>query len=217
MHLLTVLRRKPGDSFDAGIVNGPRGRGTLTRLTDDTLAFSFAPSLPAQPADPLTLILGLPRPQTARDVLRDATTLGVAALVFVITEKTEPSYAQSKLWSTGEWRRHVLAGAEQAFDTRVPDVRWGSTLATTLGDLAAGDVRLALDNYESPAPLGQCQLQPGQRVTIAIGGERGWSPAERDTLRGHGFALHHLGARVLRTEVACAAALTLVRAKLGLM
>lgn len=215
-HVLRVLRRNVGESFDAGVVNGPRGKATITAITREGVAFSFAPVV-APPARPsLTLVVGLPRPQTARDVLRDATTVGVGALHFVTTDKAERSYAQSTLWSSGEWRRQVLVGAEQAFDTAVPDVTHGRPLAELIGALEPGTTRIALDNYESAQPLADLPLAPGSAVVLAIGSERGWSAAERELLRGAGFAFAHLGARVLRTETAVVAALTLVRAKLGL-
>jgi len=223
VHLLDVLRRRVGDSFDAGIVNGPRGKATLTHLAADALTFSFAPTTPIPSAAPLTLLVGLPRPQTARDILRDATTLGVGALHFVRTEKAESSYAQSTLWSSGEWRRHIIAGAEQAFATRIPEVTHGQPLATALANLPTlpriASTRLALDNYESPFSLGQLTLSPDSAapVVLALGAERGWSAAERDLLRAHGFTFVHLGERVLRTETAVTAALAIIRAKLGLM
>jgi len=214
-HLLDVLRRQPGDEFDAGLINGPRGRGTLVAVnaTDVTLAFAWGE--PPPPADPITLVVGLPRPQTARDILRDATTLGVAALHFVACEKSDPGYARSTLWSTGEWRRHVLAGAEQAFDTRVPGVFHGGTLAGTLAQLPDSAARLALDNYEAEIPLSKCELTAESAVVLALGPERGWSAADRAQLRANGFRLAGLGPRVLRTETAVIAALVLVKATRG--
>jgi len=217
-HILEVLRRQIGDTLDAGIINGPRGKATLTKVTADALMVSFAgEAAPATPP-PLTLIVGLPRPQTARDILRDATTLGVAAIHFVRTAKSEPSYAQSTLWSTDEWRRHAIAGAEQAFDTRIPEITHGRFLVDILSALPAAPAttRIAFDNYESPLPLGQIQCAT-YHVTLAVGAERGWSAEERGLLRGHGFSFAHLGARVLRTETACVAALAIIRTKLGLM
>ena len=215
-HLLQVLRRGVGDTFDAGIINGPRGQATLCSVTDKLLSFSFSERDPAPAREPISLIIGLPRPQTARDILRDATSLGIAGLHFVQTEKGESSYAQSTLWSSGEWRRHLITGAEQAFATRIPEVTWGRTLADVVASFSTG-TRLALDNYESPAPLSQCQVSRDHPVVLAIGGERGWVATERATLRACGFQFHHLGARVLRTETACSAALAIVRARLGLM
>ena len=217
VHIIEVLRRKAGDSFDVGLINGPRGKATLDQISDDTLTLSFAWSpLPAAP-DPVTLLVGLPRPQTARDVLRDATTLGVAAIHFVRTERTEASYSQSTLWSSGEWRRHLITGAEQAFDTRLPEITYTRSLSNALAALAGPDVRIALDNYEATVRLGDVQIDAGQPHVLAIGGERGWSASDRELLRRHQFTFAHLGHRVLRTETATIAALSILRMKLGLM
>lgn len=217
VHLLDVLRRKVGERFDAGLIDGPRGKGTLVAVDERTLTLTFTWEATAAPPEPITLLVGLPRPQTARDILRDATTLGVAALHFVATEKGERSYAQSTLWSSDEWRRHLVTGAEQAFDPRLPRVAHGQTLAATIAALPATSTRLALDNYEAARALGESEFTRDQPTILAIGGERGWSATERDLLRAAGFSLVHLGSRVLRTETAVVAALAIVRAKLGLL
>ncbi len=220
VHLLQVLRRRVGDTFDAGTVNGPRGTGTLTAIAADALTLTFVWGGETPPLDPITLVVGLPRPQTARDILRDGTSLGVAAMHFVRTDKGEASYALSTLWTGGEWRRQLIAGAEQAFDTRLPEVTWGRPLLEVVGQLPERAGRVALDHYEAGAALAQCPLPAGPlpaSLVLAFGPERGWSNAERAALRGAGFALAHLGHRVLRTETAVTAAVTLVKARLGMM
>jgi RsmE family RNA methyltransferase len=222
VHLLRVLRRREGDTFDAGLIDGPRGRGTLAAIGPDALALTFAWGDAPPPLDPLTLILGLPRPQTARDILRDATALGVAAMHFVTTEKGEPSYGRSTLWMSGEWRRQVIAGAAQAFATRLPEVSHGRSLVEAVGRLPDGIARIALDNYEAEVSLAHLPLTPARSpvpagapaVALALGAERGWSAAERAGLRGGGFVFAHLGPRVLRTETAVTVAVALIRAKL---
>jgi len=215
-HILEVLKRTPGDTFDAGFINGPRGKATLTAVTPDSLTFTFTPTHTPPPAAPISVIVGLPRPQTARDILRDLTTLGVASIDFVTTEKTDPNYGRSTLWSSDEWRRHIIAGAEQAFDTQLPRITHTHTLSDLLATLPASSTRLALDNYESPRALGSLE-NPSPPIVLAIGPERGWSARDRDTLRAARFNFVHLGARVPRAESACLAAVTLIRAKLGLM
>ena len=196
-HLLEVLRRNVGDSFDAGVVNGAQGKGVLTAIGPTMVNFSLTLGPEPDPLPSITVVVGLPRPQTARDILRDATTLGATSLHFVRTEKTEPSYAASSLWTGGEWLRHVVAGAEQAFDTRVPVVAATSTLAEAISTESgsANGSRIALDNYEAKVPLSA--MNPGLPLTVAIGGERGWS------------------ARDLRTETAVVAALAILRGRLG--
>ncbi len=217
-HILDVLRRSEGDIFDAGAVNGPRGKATLASLTADALTLAFTWDAPLSALPPTTLLIGLPRPQTARDILRDATTLGATCIHFIATERADPNYATSTLWTSGEWRRHCLNGAAQAFDTRIPEVTWTHTLASALASLPASATCIALDNYESPASLRVCHLirdKPSDStggLVLAFGPERGFGPADREALRSSGFALNHLGTRVLRVETAVVAALAITRA-----
>ncbi|WP_438481066.1 16S rRNA (uracil(1498)-N(3))-methyltransferase [Oleiharenicola lentus] len=213
-HILDTLRRKPGEPFEVGIINGPRGQAKLRATNSPSLKLDFEWTAEPLPPPPLHLIIGLPRPQTARDILRDATTLGVAAIHFVRTEKGEPSYASSSLWQSGEWRRHLITGASQAFSTQLPVVQSSQTLAEAVATLPATN-RIVLDNYESAEVLSKCAFAANQPVTIAIGSERGWSSGERNFFRDQQFTFAHLGTRVLRTETAVVAALTLVKAKLG--
>ena len=226
LHVLDVLHRREGDLFDVGLINGPRGKATLKTLTHDAIALTFSWTETPPPLPPLTLLIGLPRPQTARKILQEATALGVGALHFATSERGEPSYADSSLWSSGEWRRHLLAGAAQAFCTRLPEVSFGHKLIAVINNLPPEATRVALDNYEAPVPL-SAAIKPsatanndlpagaGQSIVLALGSERGWTGAERDLLRANGFILAHLGPRVLRTETACVAAIAIVKSTLG--
>lgn len=232
VHVLEVLRRREGDSFDAGVVNGPRGKAVVRHIAAGHLELEFRWGDPLPPLSPLTLIVGLPRPQTARKILNEAATFGVTALHFVATGRSDPNYAASTLWSSGEWRRHLLAGAAQAFDTRIPEVTWTRTLSSVAmacgraaQDAPAADSNstdaapelIALDNYEANLRLGKIDLTIPRSVCLALGPERGWDGDDRDVLRSSGFQLVHLGQRVLRTETALVAALGILSAKQGHM
>lgn len=220
-HILGVLRRSIGESFVAGLVNGPVGTATLAAATATSITLSFVATHEPPPPPSIVLLAGLPRPQTARDLLRDATTLGVSRIHFVATERADPNYAASVLWTTGEWRRRVLAGAAQACDTRLPEVTWTHTLASALArEASAKQTRLALDNYEATIPLADAlavrfenreseSVNSAAPLVLALGPERGWGPTDRDQLRAAGFTLCSLGQRVLRLETAVIAALAL--------
>ncbi len=210
VHLLRVLRRGVGDRFDAGVVNGPRGKGTVVSTSSQGLTLAFEPGDTPPPLDPIHLLVALPRPQTARKILHEAAALGVASIRFFRSERGEPGYASSTLWSGGEWRRLLLAGAAQAFDTRLPEVAHFPDLPGAIGALPPGCPAIALDNYEAPGRLRPAGGLPP--VVLAFGPERGWSAGERTLLRSGGFGLAHLGPRVLRTETAVVAAVALVKA-----
>ena len=121
-HVLKVLRRDVGDAFNAGEVNGKRGKAIVEAIDEDVIRLSFDLSIEEPALAPIDLIVGLSRPQTNRKILQEATSLGVCSIRFVVTDRGEPSYAKSKLWTSGEWRRHVVAGAVQAFTTRLPKI-----------------------------------------------------------------------------------------------
>jgi RsmE family RNA methyltransferase len=213
-HVLDVLRRTAGGTFDCGLVDGPRGQASIAHVDPAGLHldFTWAATPPDLPA--IWLLIGLPRPQTARKILVEATTLGARHLIFFATDRSEPSYAGSRLWTSGEVRRHLIAGAAQAFCTRLPQVFLEPDLARALPHLPPEAARVALDNYESTRSLSAVGLPAGPAV-LAVGGERGWSGPERIALRAAGFELVDLGPRVLRTETACSAGLTLLLAKTG--
>ncbi len=217
-HIREVLRMKPGDKLFVGMVNGPRGQAVIQSDNADGMGLAVKWEDKIDPPRPFWVLVGIPRPQTARDVLREGATFGVTALHFFNAEKGEPSYADSTLWQTDEWQQRLREGAAQAFATSVPEVARHESLRVAMGKMAEAAppnaVRIALDVYEGGAPLSHFTPKEGP-VILALGAERGWSADERLILRESGFQLAHLGPRVLRTETALVAGLSVLLAKRG--
>lgn len=216
-HITGVLGRRPGDTFDAGVVGAGLGKATLVSATEAGLQLDLRLTEAAPPLHPVTLLFGACRPVAAQRILREATTLGVGAIWACGADKAERSYLEAALWTAGGFRELLLAGAAQAFSTLIPDVRrFESVDAALLAARQAKAEALALDNYEAAFPLREW-VPAGGSTLVAVGPERGWSGRERDLLRSAGFALVGLGPRVLRSETACLAGITLVLARRGLM
>jgi 16S rRNA (uracil1498-N3)-methyltransferase len=215
LHLIDILKCHKGDQFDAGVINGRMGKGTIRSVDEKEIVIDLSLEGPPIALDDIHFIVGLPRPQTARKILSELTSMGVASLDFVLTEVSDKSYASSKLWTSGEWKRHLISGAEQAFTTSIPEVSWGTDLAESGGLAPRNAMRIALDNYEGTEAMGEITLN--LPLLIAIGPERGWSMLDRQILRSRGFHLVHLGTRVLRVETACVAAYSIAKSKLGMM
>ncbi len=198
-HLRETVGLAVGGTFHVGIENGLRGIATITTLAPQ-LTFAVAWEKSPQARLPLTVLVGLPRPQTAKKVLHDLASLGAARIVFFESAKGDPGYLTSSLWKDGEWREHVLKGAEQACSTLVPEVTRVSSLGEALVGLEANTWKLALDPYEAP---GAPEISaPAKAAVLAIGPERGFADEEREALRAAGFAFAHLGDRILRVEAA---------------
>jgi RsmE family RNA methyltransferase len=215
-HILNVLKAGIGDTLQVGLINGPTGTAVLKKHTDHGLEFEFTWRDDEEPPlDNITLVVGLSRPHTSQKILQQATTLGVKKMLFIRTELGEGSYASSKLWSTGEYKQHLLHGAQQAGSTHLPRVEYGSPLWIALHLVEDIPQKIALHNGEDVAPFTQLPVQRDKEVVLAIGSERGWTDKEIAMLQRNGFTLASMGKRILRTETAVVSGLTLLKAKRG--
>lgn len=201
-HLLKTVGVSIGQTFHLGLAQGLRGLATVTALAP-RLTFSIAWEKTVQARLPLTVLIGLPRPQTAKKVLHDLASLGAARLIFFTADKGDPGYLASSLWKDGEYIEHLTKGTEQACSTLVPELQRVAALTEALALVNTHDWKVALDPYEATGPLGFATHPNATAGALAVGPERGWSDKERTLLRTHGFMLQHLGDRILRVEAAC--------------
>ena len=66
VHIQNILRSPPGDTLRIGLLNGPRGTGTVESVNDREVALrcSFAEEPPPRPR--IDLVLGMPRPKVMK-------------------------------------------------------------------------------------------------------------------------------------------------------
>lgn len=215
-HIFKVLRARVGTKVFVGFVNGLRARAEVSYIEADGAVGLRVIGTESAPAPlPVRLLIGLPRPHTAKRILFEAASMGVQDLHFFEAQRSEPSYAQSSLWTTDEWKDRLRLGTEQSFGTHVPDVGMHTDLQSAITFLQGEGAHVALDNYEAAGALPHMLGKAVRSAFIALGPERGWSSHERDTFRKNGWALAHLGAHVLRLETACTAAVAAASATLG--
>jgi RsmE family RNA methyltransferase len=226
IHLIKVLRKKAGDTFEAGLLDcgSGLGRGRIEKISSDgSISFSFKAETSPVPRLPVRVGVGFPRPIQIRRLLRDLSSLGVEAVDLFGTELGEKSYRNTKLLDDGGARAALIEGAAQSRDTTIPALGVFQSLADWLRERPweksaplsrAVPLLVAADNVRPEGAMSR--ITPGRRpVALAIGSERGWSGYERDLLEEAGFLRLSLGSRALRTETACIAAAILVIEKIG--
>ena len=214
-HLLEVLRCEPGSRFRAGVVNGPSGHGTVLAVERERLQVALHWDAEPSAAPDITLIVGLPRPPSAKKILYQCAAVGCRAIHFVHTWLSDGNYAKSRLWTNGEWRRHLLDGVQQSAATTAPEVTCGEPLHRVVTGIAEEATAVALDQGAGARRLGAEDLQ--RPLVLAVGPERGWSEQDLEILVRHGLTLCTLGNRILRVETACVAAMAIAMARLGEM
>lgn len=203
-HIRTVHRVAPGDELAVGLLDGRMGKGHLTRLEEGSLEMTVELTEAPPPKRPLTLLLALPRPKVLNRVLASATSLGVERIFLINAWKVEKSYWKSPRLSEDNLLLQRILGLEQAKDTRLPELHLRRLLRpfaeTELPGLAAGTLALVAH----PGVPEPCPRAVDQPVTLAIGPEGGFLPAEIDLLERAGFKAVDLGPRILRVETAVA-------------
>jgi RsmE family RNA methyltransferase len=218
VHLLNVLKVSPGQTVRIGVLDGPRGVGTVESADDGrvTMRCAFAGGVPPRP--PVDLLLALPRPKVMRRLWAQLAALGVGQILLTNAERVERQYFDTHVLAESCYRPLLIEGLQQAGDTRLPSVsihRQFKVLVEDHLDTLFGDgVRLVADpsgTAVAPALAGSTR----QRVLIAIGPEGGWNPFELALLQAHGFRPVGLGPRTLRVDTACAGLLAIVHASLA--
>jgi len=230
-HIIKVLHKKKGDSFDAGIIGGAAGIATITDISEDgEISFSFEPKSAGKKLYPLTLIIGFPRPIQLRRLLRDVAGLGVQKVILCGTELTEKSYLDSNVVTDGSAYQMLLDGSAQAASTHVPKLEFIKSLDDLIKDAENGQgelfnpldwlnsSKIALDNRRPSSSLHDFLMHEASHSMIAaIGSERGWTDRERDLLQAAGFSLCSMGSRVLRTETAATVASSIILDSMGFL
>lgn len=239
-HLIRVLRLEAGVRI---LVFDGRGTQYLARITaaakDRVTLALLDPAPPApEPRVRLTLAQAVLKGEKMDAVIRDATMMGVSAVIPLITERTViPRSAMEIGRVRDRWHRIAVSSAKQCGRAIVPDIGPAERLSDLLEAQAqdAPDVmRLLLvepsaiasasatddtatdagttDAGTTDASMnGRLPAESSPEGTlIAIGPEGGWSPEEVEQARAAGWLSWTLGARTLRAESAPLAALSIL-------
>ena len=211
--LREVIKAEPGKLCKAGILNGEVGRAELLRIGDTEARLRFAAQgAPPEPLD-VTLLCTLPRPLTLVKVLHSAVTCGVKKIHFFHSAKVEKSYWQSSKLAPEALREELILALEQCGDTVLPELffhrRFRSFVEDEVPGLTpAGALRIfGSPSAVAPVPVGAARRAP---VVLAVGPEGGFNDFEENLWREHGFAAVSLGRRILRSEFAVNALLTVL-------
>lgn len=218
-HILDILHKKSGDTFEAGIIGGNAGTALIESVSESGISFSFKATSAGKRLYPLTLIIGFPRPIQLRRLLRDVAGLGVQKIILTGTELTEKSYLSSNIVRDGSAEQMLLEGTIQAASTHIPRLETHRSLAETLDSVRPATesaAKIALDNRRPEKSLHDfLQIESALSVVAAIGSERGWTDNERTLLAANGFTLCSMGNRILRTETAATTASAIILDALG--
>lgn len=219
-HVREVLKVVPGEQIRAGVVDGPMGTATVIEEGGEGIGLRCELLQDPPPIPRVDLLLAMPRPKVMNRLWPVLASLGVGRILVSNAWKTERNYFDSHVLSPAQIRAGLMAGLQQAQDTRLPQVsvhrQFKKLVEDDLDGLGPHAVRLVAQPGGGTFPFAWLSKLPAaSRVLLAVGPEGGWLPFELELLAAHRFIPVSWGARALRTDTACAVLLGLIGAALS--
>ena len=215
-HLVTVLRMKNGDRLTLVDGTGEEHIGVITTVRDGEVEVRIDETRTVSPAGAypaITLLQGVPKGERMELILQKGTELGAAGFVPFLSSRTIPRLSGDRAADRiRRWERIVMEAARQSRRPDIPEVGALVTLAEALA-AARQEVRLLLWEGERERGLTEfldSTLYPAS-VAILVGPEGGLSREEAKEAMAAGFVPVTLGPRILRTETAGLAVLSILQ------
>lgn len=214
-YVIKVLRLKPGRPLL--VFNGAGGEFQASLAAADRRAATILIEefVAADRESPLKieLAIGMSRGERMDWVIQKATELGVTAITPLITERTEVKLDSDRQASRLQrWQQVAISACEQSQRTRLPIISQPQRLEEFLEHCQVRHKLVLHPTAETST------LDPQEKVddvSVLVGPEGGFSDGEIRSSVSAGFRPWQIGPRILRTETAPVAALSILQAVWG--
>ena len=216
-YLGKVLRVRVGDTLTIFNGDGPEWPATIISISKSRINLALGMSIDPGTESPLKihLVQGISRGDRMDFVVQKATELGVKRITPVLTEygivKLKSDRAEKR---RDHWQKIANSACEQSGRTRQPLIDMPMPLKNWFGSKPPKvDAEVVLVP-NAAAPLALIPA-PETKICVLIGPEGGFSETEYGDAEVSGFQAVSLGPRVLRTESAAIATLSVLQSMWG--
>jgi 16S rRNA (uracil1498-N3)-methyltransferase len=228
-HIRNVLRCIPGDALELSDGSGMDYDVAIESIEKDNIFTKIVNKGPNKTEPPvnITLFQGIPKADKMEYIIQKCIELGVVRIVPVMTARTVVRFesARDTASKTLRWKRIALEAAKQCDRGVVPLVEEPVRLEMALKLAESCDLRLLpyeeetdgslrkhLQEYKESNPGKSCSFG---NIALFIGPEGGFTTNEVQKAVESGFKSVTLGPRILRTETAGVAVISIMMYELG--
>ena len=211
-----VLRLKP---HQAVIVFNPQGlnyQGRLIQIKKSGVSICLEQAVDSLPLPILNIHLFqcLARGEKMDFIIQKAVELGVSAITPIHSAYTTVKLDAKRLSTRlAHWQAIIIHSCEQCGRNDIPKLHRLKSLNEALQQPIAGD-NIVLQPYHRNNTYSFNATQ-NQSINLYVGPEGGFSNSEIENLQQQNFYFHRLGPRVLRTETAALAMISILQHKMG--
>ena len=213
-HAVEVLRLTAGERVRVGDGRGNVAESEVLSAGPEGLRVAVRSrfEVPAQ-APEFVLVQALPKGDRGPLAVDLATELGVDRIVPWTASRCITRWRDDRVdKGVAKWRAAAHAASKQSRRARVPEVTDPMTTREVCGLLGDADLAVVL-HEQARRPLAELDIPRSGAVVIIVGPEGGLTDGEVVAFRAAGAQAVRLGAEVLRTSTAGAAALAALSMK----
>lgn len=219
-HLKNVLRKKVSNAVEIIDSNHRIFKGIISAIDDKTTMICDLEPVPSREPDvEVTLYQGYPKGDKLEFIIQKCVELGVHKIVpFSLKNSVAKLDSKKVLKKKERWEKIALAAVKQCGRNRVPSIEVPMTLNEYIEN--KDKKRASLVFYEKEGPkfkdvLVDLKKQNMTAVDLIVGPEGGLTEEEVMKIKSCGGYAVSLGRRILRTETAAIAAVSIVMYELG--
>ena len=219
-HMKNVLRMRPGEAVAISDGDNLKYRCVVEGYEEGRAVLAIQQRMPVDTELPcrITLFQGLPKQDKMELIVQKAVELGASQVVPVATRRSVVKLDEKKAAKKLQrWQQIAESAAKQAGRGYIPQV--SSVLSYQEALEKAGELDVLLIPYELAEGMEEARkvvasIAQGQSVGIFIGPEGGFEKEEVDAAIHQGSKAITLGRRILRTETAGLAILSILMFRL---
>lgn len=215
-HAATVKRLAVGEQALLADGHGGLAEVRASQVSPDRVVFQvLSRTSLARPEPRLVVVQALPKGERAELAVELLTELGVDEIVPWSAARSISQWKGDRVAKgLAKWQRAAQAAAKQSRRARIPEVSELAGSSQVADRIAAAGLALLL-HEGADEPLSRLTVPAAGEVLLVVGPEGGLTPDELALFTGRGGRPVRLGAEVLRTSTAGAAALAVLSVALG--
>ncbi len=217
-HIANVLRLKAGAEITLFDGTGYEYRVRIITLKAGEIIVQIIGKSKPAVESPLELILGqsLIKGDRMEFIIQKATELGVSAIVPLKTARSRRVNQELLAKKYVRWQNISTEAAKQCRRTRLPLIGKLTGVEEFCAEYEAVQVKLIFwEKHGQGVKAVLSGTKQVNRAVLLIGPEGGFNAEDVKIAQAHGFIAAGLGPRILRTETAAVAALSLIQYQLG--
>jgi len=210
-HCLNVLRHDAGDKVVIFDGLGNEATAVIESTTKSTASLKILHRAKSKPMRcNLSLAQAVPKGKNMDLIVQKAVELGAAAIFPILSERTVVQLSESELLDKqSKWQAVALEACKQCGQNYLPRVHMPVSPKVFFEQYAPKGLRLIASLQAGSLPIKSVMAEAteGERdlpadVTVLVGPEGDFTPAELSLSRSHGCQPITLGPIILRTETA---------------